>query len=198
MSDRNRELTKTRLLDAAEQLFAARGYDGVGLREVATKAAANVSLISRYFGGKQGLLLALTERFRSRKEGVTLAYPAQSDLAAELEAYLRFRYEEDQLHAGVIRLIVSRILVDDGFRHRMAQVRSAGAEEEFMARLHQLQRTGAISAEVDLEDLFADVSLFSFGCNFVRGLLLAVDRETLFRQFAHFATTYAAGLASRE
>jgi TetR/AcrR family transcriptional regulator len=47
--------TKTTLLKHARTLFAERGYDGVSVRDIVGAAGMNVSLVSYYFGGKEGL-----------------------------------------------------------------------------------------------------------------------------------------------
>ena len=45
-------------------LFAAKGLNGVSVRELATAASVNLSMISYYFGGKEGLYAAvLTQQF---------------------------------------------------------------------------------------------------------------------------------------
>src|SRR5262245_12777046 len=44
--------TRKSLLDAAASLFAARGFDGVSVAEVARLAGANKALINYHFGGK--------------------------------------------------------------------------------------------------------------------------------------------------
>jgi TetR/AcrR family transcriptional regulator len=44
--------TRESLLTAAAMLFAARGFDGVTVAEVARQAGANKALISYHFGGK--------------------------------------------------------------------------------------------------------------------------------------------------
>lgn len=55
---------RTNLIRAATPLFAAKGLNGVSVREVAREAGANLSMISYYFGGKEGLYAAvLTEQF---------------------------------------------------------------------------------------------------------------------------------------
>ena len=46
---------KERILDAAEELFALHGYDGVTLREIAMKAGVDVALASYHFGKKHDL-----------------------------------------------------------------------------------------------------------------------------------------------
>jgi AcrR family transcriptional regulator len=43
------------LLEAALHCFAHRGFDGTSIRDIASKAARNSSLISHYFGCKEGL-----------------------------------------------------------------------------------------------------------------------------------------------
>lgn len=52
------------LISAAMPLFAAKGLNGVSVRELASAAGVNLSMISYYFGGKEGLYAAvLTEQF---------------------------------------------------------------------------------------------------------------------------------------
>lgn len=47
------ENSKYRILEAAIKLFAARGFDGVSIREICKEAKTNVCMISYYFGGKK-------------------------------------------------------------------------------------------------------------------------------------------------
>ena len=49
---------RDRLLTAAVELFAERGYDRTTTRDVAEHAGVDASLIARYFGSKTGLYLA--------------------------------------------------------------------------------------------------------------------------------------------
>src|SRR6185369_285238 len=52
------------IITAAIPLFAAKGLNGVSVRELAGAAGVNLSMISYYFGGKEGLYAAvLTEQF---------------------------------------------------------------------------------------------------------------------------------------
>ena len=50
-----RKATRAAILDAAKSHFGRLGYDRAGLREIAAEAGADVALIGRYFGGKEGL-----------------------------------------------------------------------------------------------------------------------------------------------
>ncbi len=52
-------------MDAAIKLFADRGFDGTTTRDIAEASGLNISLISYYFGGKDGLLHAALEYIES-------------------------------------------------------------------------------------------------------------------------------------
>ena len=47
--------TKERILASATKLFAQKGFDGVGIREICKDAGANICMISYFWGGKEGL-----------------------------------------------------------------------------------------------------------------------------------------------
>ncbi|MEW5813359.1 MAG: TetR/AcrR family transcriptional regulator [Actinomycetota bacterium] len=51
-----------RLLDSAEELFSARGYSGVSVREITEHADTRLAAISERFGGKEGLFRAVILR----------------------------------------------------------------------------------------------------------------------------------------
>lgn len=47
------------ILEAAEELFAVKGFKGTSVRDIAQKAKINLSMISYYFGSKDKLLEAV-------------------------------------------------------------------------------------------------------------------------------------------
>jgi AcrR family transcriptional regulator len=60
--DASRADTQQRLLDAAEELFAGRGYFGVSVREITQHAGVRLAAVSDQFGGKEGLFRAVLLR----------------------------------------------------------------------------------------------------------------------------------------
>lgn len=54
--------TAERILDAAEDVFAHRGYDGTTLREVADRVGIRIPSLYNHFDGKLALYLAVLER----------------------------------------------------------------------------------------------------------------------------------------
>jgi AcrR family transcriptional regulator len=60
MTVRDAAATRQRILEHAQRQFARRGYAGMTVKGVADAAGVSPNLITRYFGGKDGLFLAAT------------------------------------------------------------------------------------------------------------------------------------------
>ncbi|MEO8747671.1 MAG: TetR/AcrR family transcriptional regulator [Rhodanobacter sp.] len=54
--------TKDRILGAAEQLFAQRGFDGASLRRVTAAAGVNLAAVNYHFGSKEKLVEQVLRR----------------------------------------------------------------------------------------------------------------------------------------
>ncbi len=54
--------TKTRILDAAETLFAEQGFTATSVRQLTASAGVNLASLHSHFGSKDGLIEALFER----------------------------------------------------------------------------------------------------------------------------------------
>jgi len=54
--------TKDRILDAAEQLFADRGFANTSLRQITAAAGANIAAVNYYFQSKEALIRAVFSR----------------------------------------------------------------------------------------------------------------------------------------
>ena len=65
--------TRERILDAAERLFAQRGFHGVSIRDITGAASVDVALANYHFGSKQGLLEAVFARRAEELNGERLA-----------------------------------------------------------------------------------------------------------------------------
>jgi AcrR family transcriptional regulator len=50
---------QNQIIDAAEKLFAEKGYEGTSVRDIAHEAAVNIAMISYYFGSKEKLMHAI-------------------------------------------------------------------------------------------------------------------------------------------
>lgn len=54
---------RSRLIEVSRKLFAEHGLDGTSTRDIAKATGLNISLISYYFGGKEGLYKAVLAEF---------------------------------------------------------------------------------------------------------------------------------------
>jgi AcrR family transcriptional regulator len=76
---------RSKILTCALQLFAARGYDAVGVKEIADTAAITKPTLYHYFGNKIGLLdTILKEYFIELNKTVEKAIIYEGDLTLSL------------------------------------------------------------------------------------------------------------------
>ncbi len=82
--------TRERLLSAATSLFAARGFHGTTMREIAQGAGANLAAANYYFGSKEALYLeVLRKQFAEVRARLAL-----QDSAVEAAKLARLRRDE--------------------------------------------------------------------------------------------------------
>lgn len=88
--------TKTKILDAAEFLFAKDGYHATSLRSITTEAKVNLAAVNYHFGSKESLLeAAITRRLaplneiRSRQLESLLAETERTGVAPSCRNVLR-------------------------------------------------------------------------------------------------------------
>jgi AcrR family transcriptional regulator len=104
--------TRTRILDAAEELFMQHGFEGTSMRLLTAKAGVNLAAVNYHFGSKDALIEAL---FRRRLDPMNVeriaALDRLEDFSAEniIRAFVRpsLRLIEDAQGGGrnFIRLL---------------------------------------------------------------------------------------------
>ena len=106
----NAEETRRRLLRAAADVFAARGYDGTRVADIATAAGLSNSALYCYFTSRADLLIgALRAHGRRPLADLVARFPSRSvaDLLLQTGAALRRRQEPESFLA-VEALIAAR------------------------------------------------------------------------------------------
>jgi len=68
--------TRTRILDAAEELFMQHGFEATSMRQLTAKAEANLAAVNYHFGSKDALIEAV---FRRRLDAMNAARIAELD-----------------------------------------------------------------------------------------------------------------------
>jgi len=133
------------LLDAGRQLFDELGYDGATTREIGERANVDPALISRYFGSKEGLFLAVITQGPLAGD----SDPINPEPHALLGQLLR-RWEE-QGPSPVSRALATPTLTD-GVRD---QVRKVVTDRVLDPLTDQLSETAVVDRELRAELLIA-------------------------------------------
>lgn len=104
MSEQRRQA----ILDAAHSLFLSKGYAAVSVDEIVRAAGGSKSAVYQFFGGKKGLLAAVTE---------SLAAKMLSEMDIERTGGMGVR---DSLHAMSLKLIGLMLSEDAITQYRLA------------------------------------------------------------------------------
>jgi AcrR family transcriptional regulator len=133
---------RARILDAAEQRFAAVGFAAASLRDIVTDARVNLATVYYYFGSKEGLVVAALKRrfgpLRDRNlalldQAIKESAPAAPPVEAILDAMLRPVLELAQIgsqESAIILGLIGRMWTEPSeaiqqlLRAEFAQVRS--------------------------------------------------------------------------
>lgn len=115
---RKGEVTRLKILDAAENCFAHKGFDSVTIREITRAAEVDVALVNYHFGSKRELFDAVLLRRaevvnRDRLEALTEAIDATAPEPPSVEAVIHAFLEP--LHRRVAS-------ADDGWKDYFALV----------------------------------------------------------------------------
>ncbi len=144
--------TRSKLIEIATQLFATKGYAAVSVREVTLAAQTNVSAISYYFNGKEGLYQAvLTEQLSPIIEALQSAQ--SNDSFSPIERLTCYADQIVQIHAQKPFLV--RFMVGEAVTPTEC---SGPAIEDYLAQLHQFLGT-ALQEGIIKGDFRADLNI---------------------------------------
>lgn len=116
---------QVQIMEAAEELFAEKSFEGTSVRDVAKKAGVNLAMISYYFGSKEKLMESL---FKYRGHHITL----------QLESILNKKMSSLEKVYMLIDNYIERIMKQQCFHKIMAReqmVNLKGATPRLMLEL---------------------------------------------------------------
>ena len=118
------EITRDRVLDAAERCFAERGFDAVSVREIAREAGVTLGTVSFHSGGKSALFRAVLTRrmvvLNDRRMDRLQAVQANSEFRlgnlvdAYVTPFLEIASGKDPQWRAYAR-VVARVAADDRY-----------------------------------------------------------------------------------
>lgn len=111
--------TRERILRAAVNEFAAKGFSGGRIEAICASARVNIRMIYHHFGGKEGLYIAVLEETLGglRNEELKLDFEAASPMDAMLQLF-EFTYEHFAAHPRLISLLSGENLLKAKFLKR--------------------------------------------------------------------------------
>ena len=103
--------TAERILDAATELFGARGFARTTIRQIAQRARANSALIYYYFGSKTGLLEALVARMHHAVHtNLERSLALHGTPREKLERFILLQVELLRRRSPLLRILLREVL----------------------------------------------------------------------------------------
>jgi TetR/AcrR family fatty acid metabolism transcriptional regulator len=122
---RDKEATRQRLLDAAERVFAAKGYHGAGVDDIIRASDSSKGGFYFHFPNKQGIFLALVDALVPKlAAAVDRAIAVEPDPIAQLDAALRTVIETFSRYRALAKiLLVEAVGLGHGFDEKLMRTR---------------------------------------------------------------------------
>ena len=102
--------SRERILEAALELFAERGYGATTMRDVAREAGASLGLAYRYFASKEEFALALYMRLAEESEEWVWGGLVGGTVAERFERAMVAKLDQVSSHRGPLAALLSRSL----------------------------------------------------------------------------------------
>jgi AcrR family transcriptional regulator len=144
---RKRSLARQRLLDAAIELIADRGVEGLRLRELAERADVGFGSFYTHFATKEELIEAVVAEHLGALAQAILAYAGEHADPAETAAiahrnFVRLAYEDPQLAWLIIHFDRADALLETASHPHLAPVLERGMRT---GRFHGIEIDVAVS-----------------------------------------------------
>ena len=108
------QATSERIIEAATELFGARGFARTSIRQIADRARANSALIYYYFGSKTGLLEALIARMHGAVHANLESSLALAGTPREkLERFIRLQVVLLRQRSPLLRILLRELMNQD-------------------------------------------------------------------------------------
>jgi AcrR family transcriptional regulator len=125
VATRDKDATRQRLLDSAEQVFAEKGYHGAVVDDIIRASDSSKGGFYFHFPNKQAIFLALIDALVPKlAAAVDRAIAAETDPVAQLGAALRTLLETFSRHRHLSKiLLVEAVGLGHGFDEKLMRTR---------------------------------------------------------------------------
>ena len=134
--------TREKLLEAAESVFAAKGYNGAKISDIAKEAGCSVGSVYFRFKDKDALFFAIAEEFiEDSRAGLENVFEANASREQIVRSFVTRSAANFRKHRGLFRAIVER-----GFDHPLAMKAIFGFRDRFAMALEKALRIDSESS----------------------------------------------------
>ena len=174
---RNKEHRRAALIEAAQCVFAERGYDAATTREIAERAACAEGLIHRYFEGKHGLLLAIMESKAARlADELRNTLPDRDTVEEEIEQALHHELDHMWEYRDFMRVGVCQAIINPSIGRTINDTVNRARLDIFIEKLRRHQQAGRIRPDADLEAVAYAIAGICFSTGFFLQIVFGCDR----------------------
>lgn len=188
---RDRSASEDRLINAGKEIFSKHGFDGATTRMIASKADVNESLIGRYFDGKEGLLVAIIEKFLEEMRLRELPYPPQNSLTDELVLYAQDRLKVGCEQMDFVKIIFSQALVNRKFKKRVLETIPMQLDPRLIGRVEKLAQEKKLKENTNVEEVCEDIDSYLGGVFFHDSILHEKPTEMILKRTQRFMKNFA-------
>lgn len=179
---RNAAATRQRILEAGEHEFAARGFAGARLREIAVTAGVQPALIHHYFTDKRGLYRSVLDRamLPSSTEGWNLlgkTKDLESLMGGLVDVLLRFY----AANLNLLAILRHEALSGSNVLAEVTRERTLPIFEAVCSLVEERQASGEVRDDVPAQEVvLAGMSMVAYP--FLEGELLRIVLPTTLAQ----------------
>jgi AcrR family transcriptional regulator len=116
------------IMEAAEKLFADKGFEGTSVRDIAEGAAVNLAMISYYFGSKEKLMEAMFD-YRASSSILQLEEMVQDKVLTPLQKVEK-----------LIDRYIDKLLNQQCFHRIMVREQMVNTNSFISEQIHQIKR----------------------------------------------------------
>lgn len=159
------EGTKRNIIEIATTEFASKGLSGARVDDIAARTKTSKRMIYYYFGGKEGLYIAVLEAAYQSMRSVEGRLDLQhEDPEADLRALIAHTFDYQSAHPEFVRLVMNENILNGAYvsRSKAIQRLNVPAIEALSDLLARGQRGGIFRQDVDPVDLHMTISALSF------------------------------------
>jgi|1185.fasta_scaffold09559_2 AcrR family transcriptional regulator len=202
---RDAERTRNEILEVATSEFAARGYAGARVDEIAARMRTTKRMIYYYFGGKEQLFVAVLERaYVTIRQAEQTVEVDQLDPLSALRRIAELTFDHHESHPDFIRLVSIENIHHARHMAKSPAIANLGTPAiDVLARILERGRAeGVIGREIDAVDLHMVISAFcvfrvanrhTFGTLFERDLLDPALRDRYRVMLGDMVVDYVSG-----